>query len=105
MIEPVKVKATDSQTYEYLIYFIFGVIDTLLSFRLLLKLTNANVGSYFVSLIYQLTNLLITPFRSIFNNYYTFEPATLVAIIVYAVLGVGIIKLIRISSGEEQPTE
>ncbi|HLD92043.1 MAG TPA: YggT family protein, partial [Patescibacteria group bacterium] len=30
------------------------------------------------------------------------EPSTLVAIIVYAILAVGIVKLIRISSGEEQ---
>ena len=33
------------------------------------------------------------------------EPATIVAIIVYGVVALGIVKLIRISSGEEQPVE
>lgn len=34
-----------------------------------------------------------------------FEPSTVVAIVVYALLAYGVVKLIRISSGEEQPVE
>lgn len=50
------------------------------------------------------------PFEGIFRQGFTqgiettsvLEPATLVAIVVYAVLAWGIIKLIRVLSGEKQ---
>ncbi len=107
---PIKVKATNSQTIEYLVYFFFGALDILLIFRLLLKLTGANVASAFVGLIYALSKIFIMPFEGIFRRGFApgvettavFEPATLVAIIVYVVLAWGIVKLIRISSGEQQ---
>lgn len=107
---PIKVKATNSQTIEYLVYFFFGTLDILLVFRLLLKLTGANVASAFVGLIYALSKIFIMPFEGIFRRGFApgvettaiFEPATLVAIVVYLVLAWGIVKLIRISSGEKQ---
>jgi len=104
--------ASGSQTIEYLIYYLFGALEILLAFRLILKLTGANIASAFVSLIYGLTRIFILPFEGIFQRGYVqgvetsavLEPATLVAIIVYAVLAWGIIKLIRIFSGERQQT-
>ncbi|KKS32729.1 MAG: hypothetical protein UU93_C0005G0037 [Candidatus Amesbacteria bacterium GW2011_GWA2_42_12] len=107
---PIKVKATNSQTIEYLVYFFFGALDILLVFRLLLKLTGANIASAFVGLIYALSKIFIMPFEGIFRRGFApgvettavFEPATLVAIVVYLVLAWGIVKLIRISSGEKQ---
>lgn len=112
-ITPVKVAATNSQTYEYLVYYLFGVIDTLLLFRVGLKLLGANSGSYFVNFIYNLTKIFIIPFEGIFRRVTSeaggvnlvVEPSTIIAIIVYGVIAVGIVKLIRISSGEEQPVE
>ena len=103
--------ATSSQTVEYLIYFIFGLLEILLAFRLVLKLLGANAGSTFVSLIYGLTGVFILPFEGIFRKGITqgietvsvLEPSTLVALLVYAVIGWGIVKLIRILSGEQQP--
>jgi len=102
--------ATSSQTIEYLVYFLFGLLEVLLAFRLVLKLTGANVGSAFVGLIYGLTGIFILPFEGIFRRGFAqgvettsvLEPSTLVAIIVYAILGWGIVKLIRILSGEQQ---
>lgn len=113
MIEPVKVKATDSQTYEYIVYYFFGALDTLLAFRIILKLLGANTGSYFVNFIYSLSKIFIIPFEGIFRRFTsqgvettsTVEPSTIIAVIVYAILAVGIVKLIRISSGEKQLTE
>ena len=58
---PIKVKATNSQTIEYLVYFFFGALDILLVFRLLLKLTGANIASAFVGLIYALSKIFIMP--------------------------------------------
>lgn len=107
---PVKSGATSFQTVEYLIYFFFGALEILLVFRLILKLTGASLSSAFVGLIYGLSGIFILPFEGIFRRGYTqgvettsvLEPSTLVAIIVYAVLAWGIVKLIRILSGEQQ---
>lgn len=106
----VKREASRSQTVEYIIYFIFGLLDILLVFRFILKLAGANTYSSFVSLIYGFTNIFVFPFEGIFNtgsgqimeSTSIFEPATLVAIAVYGILAWGIIKLIRIFSGEKQ---
>jgi len=110
---PVKRGATSSQTVEYLIYFFFGALEVLLAFRLVLKFTGASISSAFVGLIYGLTGVFILPFEGIFRRGYAqglettsvLEPSTLVAIIVYAVLVWGIVKLLRILSGEQQQTD
>ncbi len=110
---PVKTQATSSQTTEYLIYFFFGSLDILLAFRLVLKLMGASVSSTFVGFIYGLSGIFILPFEGIFRRGFSqgiettsvLEPSTLVAVIVYAVLAWGIVKLVRIFSGEQQPTE
>lgn len=103
-------QATSYQTIEYLIYFFFGALEILLAFRLILKLTGANSFSAFVGLIYGITGVFIVPFQGIFQQATAqgavttavLEPATLVAIVVYAVLAVGIVKLLRILSGKKQ---
>jgi len=108
-----KNEATSSQTVEYLIYFLFGGLEILLAFRLVLKLTGASISSAFVGLIYGLTGIFILPFEGIFRRGYAqgvettsvLEPSTLVAIVVYAVLAWGIVKLLRILSGEKQQTD
>jgi len=104
--------ATGSQTVEYLIYFFLGLLEILLAFRLVLKLMGASVASGFVTFVYSLTGVFILPFEGIFRRGFTqgiettsvLEPSTLVALIVYAVLGWGIVKLTRIFSGEKQIT-
>ena len=103
-------EATGFQTLEYLVYFFFGALEILLVFRLILKLTGASIGSAFVGFIYGLTGLFIAPFEGIFRRGFSqgiettsvFEPSTLVAIIVYAVVAWGIVKLIQIFSGKKQ---
>src|SRR3989304_2930907 len=54
--------ATGTQTIEYLIYFFLGVLEVLLAFRLVLKLTGASLASAFVKIIYSLTGIFIMPF-------------------------------------------
>jgi hypothetical protein len=109
-IPQVIMKATNHQTIEYLVYFIFGALEILLAFRLVLKLSGASLSSGFVNLIYGVTGIFILPFDGIFRKGFArgvettsvFEPSALVAIIVYAVLVWGIVKFIRIFSGEQQ---
>ena len=104
--------ASNTQTIEYLIYFFFGALEILLVFRLVLKLLGASMASGFVRLVYGLSGIFIMPFEGIFRRGYTqgvettsvLEPSTIVALIVYMVLAWGIVKLVRISSGEKQTT-
>jgi hypothetical protein len=107
---PTPQKATGSQTTEYLVYYIFGALEILLVFRFVLKLAGASLGNAFVGFVYGLSGIFVAPFAGIFHRGFTqgvettsvFEPSTLIAILVYAVVAWGIVKLVRISSGEKQ---
>jgi len=110
LIEETKIEASKSQKTEYIIYFAFGVLETLLAFRLVLKLMGASAASGFVRIIYSVTGIFIMPFEGIFRSGFAqgvettavLEPASIVALIVYLVMAWGIVKLVRISSGEQQ---
>ena len=110
LVSETKVEASNTQTAEYLIYYVLGTLEILLAFRLLLKLAGASLSSGFVRMIYGLTSIFVWPFEGIFRKGFAqgvettsvLEPATIVALIVYAILAGGIVKLVRISSGEKQ---
>ena len=112
-VAPVKMEATTSQTIGYLVYFFFGALEILLAFRLVLKLTGANMSNAFVGLVYGITGIFILPFQGIFQSGLAqgiettsvFEPSTLIAIIVYGVLAWGVVKLLSVLSGEKQQTD
>jgi len=87
------------------IYYILGILEVLFAIRLVFKLLGANPASGFVSGIYSVTGVFLLPFTSIFRTAVTkgvetqsiLEPATLIAMIVYALVAWGIIKLIEIN--------
>lgn len=111
LVEETKLGASNSQTTEYLVYYFFGALEILLAFRLILKLAGASMASGFVKMIYGITGIFTWPFEGIFRKAFTqgvettsvLEPATIVALAVYAIVAWGIVKLVRISSGEQQP--
>lgn len=111
VVLPTKIEATNSQTAEYFVYFFFGVLEAFLGFRLVLKLLGASLSSGFVRFVYGFTGIFILPFEGIFRRGYApgvettsiLEPSSMVAVIVYLILAWGIVKLVRISSGEKQP--
>lgn len=80
--------------------FIVGVVDILVAARFLGKLLGASAQSAFVSFIYTVSGPLVAPFQGIFGNggskANSFETADLVAVAVYAVIGWGLVMLIRI---------
>lgn len=82
------------------IWYILGVIEVLLAFRFVLRLLGANPNSGFVSLIYGVSSPFIAPFRGIFPTPSfegsVLEWATLIAMIVYAVVAYGIVYLLQI---------
>jgi len=80
--------------------FIVGVVDIFIAARFLGKLLGASSQSAFVNFIYQVSSPMVAPFKGIFGNggssTNSFETASLVAIVVYAVIGWGLVVLIRI---------
>jgi predicted ATPase len=80
--------------------FVVGLVDVLIAARFLGKLLGASSSSAFVHFIYQVSAVMVAPFTGIFgdtgNKTNTFETASLVAIVVYAVIGWGLVVLIRI---------
>lgn len=85
------------------IYFITGCIVVLLALRMVLLLLAANRDNGFVTFIYDISGVFAAPFYGIFS--YTpsygssvFEISSVVAIIVYALVGWGLAKLVTLGS-------
>ena len=82
------------------IWYILGVIEVLLFFRVILKALGANPGSGFANLIYSLSNPLALPFRGIFQTTVVegsvFEYSTLIAGAVYAIVAYGLVQLFQL---------
>lgn len=97
-------KTESSLTSRRVVYYILGILEILLAFRLVFKILGANPGSGFVSFIYSITELFMVPFTAIFRSAATegietkavLEPSTIIAMIVYALIAWGIVKLIII---------
>ena len=101
---PVPVALAEEGRYNFraaaVVGFIVGVVDILVAARFLGHLLGASAQSAFVSFIYTVSGPLVAPFQGIFGNggstANSFETADLVAIVVYAVVGWGLVMLIKI---------
>jgi hypothetical protein len=80
-----------------IVWYILGLVEVLLAFRFVLKLLGANPAAGFSSFIYGITYIIASPFLSVFGKTYvagsTFEWTTLLAMMVYWMLALGIVKL------------
>jgi hypothetical protein len=98
--EVTTVRAAYSVRTEQAVWLITGVIVVLLSIRFIFKMLAASAQSGFVRLIYDMTQGLIAPFHGIFNTAssgnFVIEPETVVAAVVYALIGWGLVALVRI---------
>ncbi len=93
--------ASTSNIAQNIVYYVGGAIIALLSVRLIFQLLGANQGSTFVDFVYGLSAVFVAPFFGIFGEP-TFEKSqletsTLVAIVIYAILTVGIAKLFTLN--------
>lgn len=83
-----------------LIYLVFGVVDGLLLIRLVLKLLGANPEAGFSRWIYNVTEVLLGPFRGLLptvgNTQSQLEMSVLIAILVYALIGWVLARLFAI---------
>lgn len=87
-----------------IIYYVGGFIVALLVLRIVLLLLAANQGSAFVDLVYNVSYVFAWPFFGIFSYQPTygqsiFEISSVVAIIVYALVAMGLAKLFTLTSG------
>ncbi len=99
------------RTYQ-VIWYILGVVEVLLAFRILLKLLGANPFSGFTSFIYAISNPFAIPFAGILGTTVAsgmiLEWSTLIAMAVYAVVAYGAISLFQLvkptNQGEVEQT-
>ena len=83
-----------------LIYLAFGVIDGLLVIRLVLKLLGANPHAGFTRWTYGVTDFFLAPFMNLLptigNEQSQLEMSVVVAILVYALIGWVLARLVAI---------
>lgn len=83
-----------------LINVIFGLMETLIGMRIILKLFGANPGTPFVSWIYETSSPVLFPFSNIFpspqlDGRFTIEFSALFALIIYYIVNYLIVELIK----------
>jgi uncharacterized protein YggT (Ycf19 family) len=92
--------ATHNYRAVQIIWFVTSLITILIAIRFVLKLLGASLQSGFVTFIYSLTDGLVAPFRAIFpatsGQSSTVDVASLVAIVVYALVGWGLVSLVKL---------
>ena len=80
------------------IWLLFGGLEALIGIRVILMLIGANPANPFTALVYQLSEIFLWPFRNIVANpgfqNYILEITSLIAMIVYALIGWVIVRLI-----------
>jgi len=83
------------------VWYVLSVIEGLLAVRFALKLLQANPGAFFTDFIYTVSGVFVLPFVSVFRNARiedsVFEWTTLLAMLVYWLIAVAIIKLFIMS--------
>ena len=92
---------------ERVTWFIASLFVGMLLIRFTLRMLGASPGADFVRFIYSVTQPLVQPFRGIFNTAgsgaYVFEPESLVAALVYLLIGWAIVALLRIALTPRAP--
>jgi hypothetical protein len=88
------------------VYYLAGVICALLALRIVLLLLAANQGSAFVDFIYAVSGLFAWPFYGIFSyqpayGQSVFEVSSVVGIVIYALIAVGIAKLFTLTKKDD----
>ncbi|MDN5275066.1 MAG: Membrane protein involved in colicin uptake [Candidatus Saccharibacteria bacterium] len=100
-------KISTSVILQRIIYYVAGVIVALLVFRIVLLLLAANQGSPFVDFIYGVSGFFAWPFYGVFSyqpayGQSIFEISSVVAVLVYALVAVGLAKLLTLTSSHDE---
>jgi len=99
----------ESHIVQRIIGSLFGIIEIILAFRLVLKLLGANSTNGFVQSLYDITQPFVGIFESIFaqksisttETVGVFEPETLIAMVIIALISLIVLKLIKPRRGDQ----
>jgi len=84
-----------------IVWYVVGILEALLAVRFFFEMTGANRSAGFVQLLYGLTEPFVWPFNGIFGvptaGTNQFDSNILVAMVVYALIGWGITRLMAMS--------
>jgi heme/copper-type cytochrome/quinol oxidase subunit 4 len=97
----------ESNSSKRIVGVIFAVIEVVLAFRLIFKGLGATPNNGFVRGIYGVTQFLVAMFEGIFSRGSTsgaettaiFEPATLIVMVIIALIAWGVLKLMTPHTG------
>jgi uncharacterized protein YggT (Ycf19 family) len=108
VIDPAGEKAASVDWLSRIIWFLVGLMSILLLIRFVLLASGADESAGFSQLIYSLTGWMVAPFAGLFGRSVTYPGAagtgviefeSLVAIVVYMLIGWGITKLAQLALG------
>lgn len=84
-----------------IVWYVLFVVEVILMTRFVLKLLEANADALFTSIVYTVSDLFVAPFVAVFQNTVVessvFEWTTILAMIVYWLIAVAVVKLIVMS--------
>jgi len=92
-----------------IVWLLFGGLEALIGIRVILLLIGANPANGFTAFVYQLTQLFLWPFQNLIANptfqNMTLEVTSIIAMIVYALLGWIIVRMIWVVFYRSPTTE
>ncbi len=107
MTQEAKVRRTEVEKRRYtltkvsqIIWLVLGILEAAIGIRVLLKLMGANPEAGFARFVYNFTAIFLAPFENLFNNPAVegavFEISSVIAMLVYALITWGIVRLVWI---------
>ncbi len=89
------------------VWYIVGILEALLMFRFVLKLLGANPNAGFTNFIYDVTYVFAAPFLNVFRitrvEGSIFEWTTLLAMLVYWLIAIAVIRLFLMTKTVSTP--
>lgn len=89
-----------------LVWLIVGFINVIIALRFVFLLLGANREAAFTDMIYSLSEPLVAPFSGIFGEpvygQSVFEVGSLLAIVIYTLIGLGIVKLLTVARPQDE---
>lgn len=98
------VESRSSVKVQKILWFVLGILETLLALRIFLRVIAANPGAGFTQFIYNITHPFLIPFMNLVrapaSEGAVLEISSMIAMIVYALLFVFVINGIRLFTGQ-----
>lgn len=102
VFEPQRTRSRGQIIAARIVWYLAGILLALLAIRFVLALLGANPANSFANFIYNVTSPFVRPFVTLFGYSIRYgvarvEPFTIIAMIIYFLVALGITKLITIT--------